>query len=34
MPRYVERVADIDVWRAVRAARDIPGWMREPRGLT
>ena len=31
---YVERVADIDIWRAVCAARDIPGWMREPRGLT
>ena len=28
---YVERAADIDVWRVLHGARDIPAWMREPR---
>ena len=28
---YVEREADIDVWRVLHAARDIPAWLREPR---
>ena len=27
---YVEREADIDVWRVLHAARDIPTWLREP----
>ena len=27
---YVERDADIDVWRVQHAARDIPAWMRPP----
>ena len=27
---YVERDADIDVWRILHGARDIPAWMREP----
>jgi len=27
---YVERGADIDVWRVLHGARDIPTWMREP----
>ena len=27
---YVEREADIDVWRALHGARDIPAWMRQP----
>ena len=27
---YVEREADIDVWRVLHGARDIPVWMREP----
>ena len=27
---YVEREADIDVWRVLHGARDIPAWMREP----
>ena len=26
---YVERDADIDVWRVLHGARDIPAWMRE-----
>ena len=28
---YVERETDIDVWRVLHVARDIPAWMREPR---
>ena len=28
---YVERPADIDVWRVLHGARDLPAWMREPR---
>ena len=28
---YLEREADIDVWRVLHGARDIPAWMREPR---
>ena len=28
---YVEREAEIDVWRVLHAARDIPAWMGEPR---
>ena len=28
---YVEREAEIDVWRVLHAARDIPAWLREPR---
>ena len=27
---YVEREAEIDVWRILHGARDIPSWMREP----
>ena len=27
---YVEREADIDVWRVLHAARDIPAWLPEP----
>ena len=27
---YVEREADIDVWRVLHAARDIPAWLQEP----
>lgn len=27
---YVEREADIDVWRVLHAARDIPTWLRNP----
>ena len=27
---YVEREADIDVWRVLHAARNIPAWLREP----
>ena len=27
---YVEREADIDVWRVLHAARDVPAWLREP----
>lgn len=26
---YVERDADIDVWRVLHGARDIPAWMQE-----
>lgn len=28
---YVEREADIDAWRVLHAARDIPAWLRDPR---
>ncbi len=27
---YVERDADIDVWRVLHTARDIPAWLQEP----
>ena len=27
---YVERDADIDVWRVLHGARDIPAWMQQP----
>ena len=27
---YVEREADIDVWRVLHGARDVPAWMRQP----
>ena len=27
---YVEREADIDVWRVLHAARDISAWLRDP----
>ncbi len=27
---YVEREADIDIWRVLHAARDIPAWLQEP----
>ena len=27
---YVEREADIGVWRVLHGARDIPSWMKEP----
>lgn len=27
---YAEREADIDVWRVLHAARDIPAWLRDP----
>ena len=28
---YVERESEIDVWRVLHGARDIPAWMQEPR---
>ena len=28
---YVERETEIDVWRVLHGARDIPAWMQEPR---
>lgn len=28
---YIEREAEIDVWRVLHGARDIPAWMQEPR---
>jgi len=27
---YVEREAEVDVWRVLHGARDIPAWMQEP----
>ena len=27
---YVERETDVDVWRVLHAARDVPAWLREP----
>jgi len=27
---YVEREADIDVWRVLHASRDISAWLRDP----
>ena len=27
---YVEREAEIDVWRVLHGARDIPAWLQEP----
>ena len=27
---YVEREADIDVWRVLHTARDVPAWLWEP----
>ena len=27
---YVERDAEIDVWRVLHGARDIPAWMQQP----
>ena len=27
---YLEREADVDVWRVLHAARDIPAWLQEP----
>ena len=27
---YIEREADVGVWRVLRTARDIPAWLREP----
>ena len=27
---YVEREAEIDVWRVLHGARDIPAWMQQP----
>ena len=27
---YVERESEIDVWRVLHGARDIPAWMRQP----
>ena len=27
---FVEREADIEVWRVLHAARDVPAWLREP----
>ena len=29
---HVETEAQVDVWRVLHGARDIPAWMREPRG--
>lgn len=28
---YVERETEVDVWRILHGARDIPAWMREPK---
>ncbi len=28
---YVERETEVDVWRVLHRARDIPAWMQEPR---
>jgi toxin ParE1/3/4 len=28
---YVEREAEVDVWRVLHGARDIPAWMQAPR---
>ena len=28
---YVERETEVDVWRVLHAARDIPAWMQESR---
>ena len=28
---HVEGKAEVDVWRVLHGARDIPAWMREPR---
>ena len=28
---YVEREADIDVWRVLHGVRDIPVWLQQPR---
>ena len=28
---YIEREAEIDVWRVLHARRDIPAWMGKPR---
>ena len=28
---YFENETDVDVWRVLHTARDIPAWMREPR---
>jgi toxin ParE1/3/4 len=27
---YVEHMDDIDVWRVLHSARDVPAWMQEP----
>ena len=29
---YAERDTELDVWRVLHAARDIPAWMRAPAG--
>ena len=29
---YVETEAEIDVWRVLHGARDVPAWMRQPHG--
>ena len=29
---YVERETEVDVWRVLHGARDIPAWLREPVG--
>ena len=29
---YIETAAEIDVWRVLHGARDVPAGMREPRG--
>ena len=28
---YVERETEVEVWRVLHGARDIPAWMQEPR---
>ena len=28
---YIEHTAELDVWRILHGARDIPAWIREPR---
>ena len=28
---YIEHTVELDVWRILHGARDIPAWMREPR---
>ena len=29
---HVETATEIDVWRVLHGARDVPAWMQEPRG--
>ena len=29
---YVEQATEVDVWRVLHGARDVPAWMQEPPG--